>query len=303
MQELTSKIAYSEDTWTTKNMTFSFSGTLAHFISEDWKLVVRLVDFSCVGDDEHQGIHAARAFVKSAASRGGLDKICLPSVVCLPQLEADSHLYIIAMVMDNASPNDVCARTLTHLLWARYHIGFHEDNHRIRCMAHVINLIVQAILHALDEADDPTASDHFELHKNEPIHLDDETAERIYGMLDEEVVAALENAGSDAEDEDENDDGDWTDDEMQELLRVVDPSSLTPAVGTKVPVPNTVAGQDDSSSASANTTSAVPASTPTSTTTAPVSTPAEPLPRTAAEIARDKECGSPIRKVWTYHLL
>lgn len=38
----------------------------------------------------------------------------------------------------------------------------------IRCLVHVINLIVQAFLHALDEADDPDIIDYFD--KEIPIH-------------------------------------------------------------------------------------------------------------------------------------
>ncbi|KAI0363188.1 hypothetical protein BV20DRAFT_921329, partial [Pilatotrama ljubarskyi] len=36
-------------------MVFTFAGTLAHFIDDDWKLVERLVDFYHVQDDEHKG--------------------------------------------------------------------------------------------------------------------------------------------------------------------------------------------------------------------------------------------------------
>jgi hypothetical protein len=58
-------------------MTYSFSGILAHYINDDWELVKRLVDFEHLKDKEHQGIHAARAFVKSASNRGGLNKMSL----------------------------------------------------------------------------------------------------------------------------------------------------------------------------------------------------------------------------------
>lgn len=42
----------------------------------------------------------------------------------------------------------------------------------IRCIAHVVNLVVQAILAGLDEADDPDSVDYFTLHKGSPIHYD-----------------------------------------------------------------------------------------------------------------------------------
>jgi hypothetical protein len=56
-------------------MVFSFAGTIAHWIDDDWQLVERLVDFHHMGDKEHAGAHAAKAFVKSASKRGGLSKI------------------------------------------------------------------------------------------------------------------------------------------------------------------------------------------------------------------------------------
>ncbi len=76
-QHISSKIAYSTDTWSTRQMVFTFAGTLAHFIDDDWLLIERLVDFYHIQDDEHKGQQAAKAFVSSAAKRGGLDKICV----------------------------------------------------------------------------------------------------------------------------------------------------------------------------------------------------------------------------------
>lgn len=60
-------------------MVFSFAGTLASFIDDDWKLVERLIDLKQLSDDDHQGKNAAKAFMKSVSLRGGLDKICASS--------------------------------------------------------------------------------------------------------------------------------------------------------------------------------------------------------------------------------
>ena len=72
-----SKISYQNDTWTQKQMIFTFSGTIASFINDDWKLVERVVDFCCLGEKEHSGDYGAKAFVRSAAARGGLNKISI----------------------------------------------------------------------------------------------------------------------------------------------------------------------------------------------------------------------------------
>ncbi|KZP08160.1 hypothetical protein FIBSPDRAFT_670922, partial [Athelia psychrophila] len=50
-----SKISYSHDSWTTPQMVFSFSGTIGHWIDDDWKLIERLIDFRHMGDKEHAG--------------------------------------------------------------------------------------------------------------------------------------------------------------------------------------------------------------------------------------------------------
>ena len=56
-------------------MVFTFAGTIANFIDDDWKLIERLVDFYHIQDKEHEGQYAAKAFVKSAATKGGLNKM------------------------------------------------------------------------------------------------------------------------------------------------------------------------------------------------------------------------------------
>ena len=70
-----SKIAYSTDTWTTQQMIYTFAGTIASFIDDDWQLVERLIDFRHLLDDEHEGVNAAKAFMESGGKRGSLDKI------------------------------------------------------------------------------------------------------------------------------------------------------------------------------------------------------------------------------------
>jgi hypothetical protein len=86
-------------------------------------------------------------------------------------------------------------------------------------MGHVINLVVQAMLHAINEAEDPDVNDYFELHKSEPIHLDDESAEKLYGIVDEEMKDSELPEG--VEDDDDDDDGDWSDKELHDLIEVV----------------------------------------------------------------------------------
>jgi hypothetical protein len=54
-------------------MVFTFAGTLASFIDEDWQLIEQMVNFYHIQDKDHEGEWAAKAFIKTAAERGGLD--------------------------------------------------------------------------------------------------------------------------------------------------------------------------------------------------------------------------------------
>ncbi|KAF9552914.1 hypothetical protein CPC08DRAFT_646303, partial [Agrocybe pediades] len=64
---------------------------------------------------------------------------------------------------------------------ARHGIPHTPDMH-IRCIAHVINLVVQDFLHKIDEAEDPDKEDWYETCKDLPIHYDpssDEEQEKL----------------------------------------------------------------------------------------------------------------------------
>ena len=85
-------------------------------------------------------------------------------------------------MMDNASANDVLARTLARLLLQRYGIKFETKNAQIRCLAHVVNLVVQKILSALDEAEDPTDEDYYVLNKFMDFHYDPADDEELQDL-------------------------------------------------------------------------------------------------------------------------
>lgn len=58
-------------------MIFSFSGTVGSFIDDDWAIKEVLIDFKNLESQEHKGVFAAKAFIKSASKRGGLNKISI----------------------------------------------------------------------------------------------------------------------------------------------------------------------------------------------------------------------------------
>jgi hypothetical protein len=77
LQNVKSKIAFATDTWTNKQMIYSFACSIASFIDDEWKLIERVVDFCPLESKEHEGIHAARAFIESARKVGGFKKMSI----------------------------------------------------------------------------------------------------------------------------------------------------------------------------------------------------------------------------------
>ena len=61
--------------------------------------------------------------------------------------------------------------TVARILLAKYGIP-QSPNLHIRCICHVVNLVVQAILATLGEVDNPDEIDYYSLNKEQPFHLD-----------------------------------------------------------------------------------------------------------------------------------
>jgi hypothetical protein len=61
-------------------MVFSFTGTIAHFIDEDWNPVECLMDFHHMGDKEHAGALCCESFceVSSGSRQTQKDKLYPP---------------------------------------------------------------------------------------------------------------------------------------------------------------------------------------------------------------------------------
>ncbi|KAJ7759950.1 hypothetical protein B0H16DRAFT_1456662 [Mycena metata] len=60
---------------TTRAMTFTFAGTIASWVSSDWELVQRVIDFPVIEDKEHEGEYAALGLAKQLAAFGVLEQI------------------------------------------------------------------------------------------------------------------------------------------------------------------------------------------------------------------------------------
>jgi hypothetical protein len=95
-------------------------------------------------------------------------------------------LYMISLTTDNASVNDVIIEVTGQIILQKYNIPYTPDMH-IQCIAHVVNLIVQAFLAAMDEADSPDDINYFLLHKESPTHYDPDYDEDHIAMESENV--------------------------------------------------------------------------------------------------------------------
>jgi hypothetical protein len=100
-------------------------------------------------------------------------------------------MYCISITTDNASVNDILISTISCILLAKYGIP-PSPNLQIRCVCHVVNLVVQAILASLGEADDPDKVDYYTLNKEQPLHLNIE-ADPDQIELDSEQFQDVEN--------------------------------------------------------------------------------------------------------------
>ncbi|KAK7001674.1 hypothetical protein R3P38DRAFT_3368049 [Favolaschia claudopus] len=174
LAEIKSKIAVATDTWSTRAMTFTFAGVIGSWITSEWELVERVLDFHPIEDKEHEGEYAALGLAKRLNELKALEKL-------------------ISVSLDNASPNDVLVAALSRLLMKKFDIQFIPANSQIHCLAHVVNLVVQKILATLDAAPDPDtdagASDEYLGNKDTPFHYDPHTDPEQVNLEKEEFTA------------------------------------------------------------------------------------------------------------------
>jgi hypothetical protein len=100
--------------------------------------------------------------------------------------------------LDNASVNDVLVRALSRILRESFDIQFVPDNSQIRCLAHVVNLVVQKLLATLEEAVDPNIEDTYKDAKDLPVHYDPET-DRELAEFEREVFQKKDSESTEEE--------------------------------------------------------------------------------------------------------
>jgi hypothetical protein len=125
-------IALSLDIWTSKNH-LPILGIIGHWLTEDFLYRERLLEFI-----ELQGIHSSEN---------------MAAAIWTMLSELDLQEKLITIMGDNASNNKTMALELCHSLigtaFDKKKIQFQGLDSYIRCLAHILNLIMKDILQAL----------------------------------------------------------------------------------------------------------------------------------------------------------
>lgn len=122
VKEIPGKISITMDGWTSKNV-LPFLAIRAHWLDKQWNYKSELLDFAYI-EGSHSGITFKDLFLNA------LSRLDIP-------LEK-----ILSITVDNVTSNDTFFEALEEL-------GMPEDEHHVRCLAHIINLAVQDILDIL----------------------------------------------------------------------------------------------------------------------------------------------------------
>ncbi|KAL4563192.1 hypothetical protein LXL04_027228 [Taraxacum kok-saghyz] len=127
---LPGRISLTADLWSSIN-TDGFLCVTSHFINEEWKLKKRILNFQCM-PPPHNGVCLTET-LSTLLSDWGIDK------------------KLFTITLDNASSNDTFVNLLKGQLCNEGALRSNGDYFHVRCCAHVLNLVVQDGLKAIDE--------------------------------------------------------------------------------------------------------------------------------------------------------
>lgn len=131
LQQFDGRICLTSDLWTSV-ATDGYISLTAHFITPDWVLHKKLLNFSYI-PSPHTGITISEKMYK---------------MVCEWSLESK----LFSITLDNASSNDSFVAILRTQLNLRNALVCRGDFFHIRCCAHILNLIVQEGLKEIDNS-------------------------------------------------------------------------------------------------------------------------------------------------------
>ncbi|XP_072971108.1 zinc finger BED domain-containing protein RICESLEEPER 2-like [Typha angustifolia] len=103
----------------------------AHFVDSDWTLQKRIINF-CQLEPSHTGVVISDAIIDCLIAWGIEDKV--PTIT-----------------LDNASANDVTAKTIMNNFPVRDKLCFKRLTFHVRCCAYILNLVVQDGIHVIQD--------------------------------------------------------------------------------------------------------------------------------------------------------
>lgn len=106
-----------------------FPAITAHWIDDEWNLRHTLLEF-VEFESPHTGSNMAQLVVQTLEFYSLVNKL-------------------FCVTTDNASNNDTMVEELSDALWQRG-VNWDATTHHIRCLAHIINLVVQALVQSLN---------------------------------------------------------------------------------------------------------------------------------------------------------
>ncbi|XP_072955909.1 zinc finger BED domain-containing protein RICESLEEPER 2-like [Typha angustifolia] len=126
----TYRISLTSDLWTS-NQNIGYMSLTAHFVDSDWTLQKRIINF-CQLEPPHTGVAISDAIIDCLIAWGIEDKVS-------------------TITLDNASANDVAAKTIMNNFQVRDKLYFKGLIFHVRCCAHILNLVVQDEIHVIQD--------------------------------------------------------------------------------------------------------------------------------------------------------
>lgn len=160
LKKVPGKISFTVDARTSKNV-LPFMAIRAHWITTEWTYETVLLDFMYLEGD-HSGGSLCNHFMK-----------------CLKFFDIPLT-KVLAVTMDNVSSNDLFMTVLKNY-GIKVGVDFTPDEHRVRCMAHILNLSVQDILSTLKIAPsgEDSESDCVDIIDVDTLILEDEVDDKV----------------------------------------------------------------------------------------------------------------------------
>ena len=152
----TGRVSTTTDLWSVDQTKLSFMGITAHWIevnneSGKWELMSEVIAFRTVFGP-HDGSNLGRYFIGLCERAGIITKtdckVCHPNIARLGLALIVIYLspQLFCITADNTSNNDTACDHIETILNHRHIYSFDPFQHRLPCLAHVLNLAIVDVM-------------------------------------------------------------------------------------------------------------------------------------------------------------